>query len=193
LPLLLVCPASQPFTFADISNLQRRMMNLHTVSLKFVDLEAELSARPERVNEKGYSGMTPLMFACWSSSLDKARYLLENGACVNTKNNGDGTALHYACRCGNLELIKLLIAHGANLDVTDRTGLSPLSEAVKRGKLEIAALLMEHGAGQTMNLFLKSRLKTPVMSYHKEEGKQFLQGDLTEIGDVSEASFSRAQ
>jgi ankyrin repeat protein len=168
--------------------------NLHTVSLALSALQSELAARPERINEKGYSGMTPLMFACWGSSLEKARYLLQHGACVNIRNNAEMTALHYACRSGNLEMIKLIVGAGADLNVVDRTGLSPLSEAVKRGKLEVAELLMEFGAGQTINNLLKSRATKSVMNFFsKESDKQFLQGDIPEVGDVSEASFSRAQ
>jgi ankyrin repeat protein len=168
--------------------------NLHTVSRALSALQSELTARPERINEKGYSGMTPLMFACWGSSLEKARYLLQHGACVNIRNNAEMTALHYACRSGNLEMIKLIVGAGADLNVVDRTGLSPLSEAVKRGKLEVAELLMEFGAGQTINNLLKSRATKSVMNFFsKESDKQFLQGDIPEVGDVSEASFSRAQ
>jgi ankyrin repeat protein len=172
-----------------------RNMNLHSVSLGLGDLQAELAARPERVNEKGYSGMTPLMFACWGSSLDKAQFLLQQGASVNTRNNAEATALHYACRGGNLEMIKLVISAGADVHIVDRTGLSPLTEAVKRGKLDVAALLMEHGAGQSVNgFFHKSRTTKSVMTYFsKDSEKQFLQADMPDIGDVSEAGFSRAQ
>lgn len=167
-------------------------MNLHSISLSLEDLRSEIALHPDRVNEKGYSGITPLMFACWGSSLEKARFLLQEGASVNMRNNAEATSLHYACRSGNLEMVSLLIDAGADINVVDRTGLSPLLEACKKGKKEVAALLRERGAGQTTS----SSKSLSVMAgmnllSTKESEKQFLQRDIPD--HVSDASFVRAQ
>ncbi len=127
-------------------------MNLHTVSLTLADLRAELDAHPWRLNEKGYSGMTPLMFACWGNNVEKAELLLSLGAGVNVRNNAEATAIHYACRSGNLEVISLLVENGADINVVDRTGLSPLKEARMKGKIDVANLLIKYGAGLSLKI-----------------------------------------
>lgn len=62
-------------------------MNIHTASLNFADLQSEIVARPNRIEEKGYSGMTPLIFSCWNKNSDVALLLLKSGANVHVKNN----------------------------------------------------------------------------------------------------------
>ena len=163
-------------------------MNLHTVSLTLADLRDELLAQPGRLNEKGYSGMTPLMFACWGNNPEKAQFLLSLGAGVNIRNNAEATAIHYACRAGNLDMISLLIEHGADINAIDRTGLSPLKEARLKGKTDVANLLMKYGAGLSLKIPIG---RTAMTFMTKESEKQMIQGDIPELS--SDGCFVRAQ
>ena len=46
----------------------------------------------------------------------KVKYLIDQGANVNSRDSGMGTALHYAVKTGNLKLVKLLIRAGCNVN-----------------------------------------------------------------------------
>ena len=63
------------------------------------------------------SGWTALMTAAENNQLESAKWLLKNGADVNTQMHGTlWTAGHAAAKRGNPEILELLLQNGANQD-----------------------------------------------------------------------------
>ena len=98
---------------------------------------------------KDNNGNTPLNAACNGFKRESAiiKYLIDNGANVNTKNNNGGTPLHGVCSIGassEIDLVKLLVAQGADINARENYGGTPLRYAI--GSLDKASFLIEHGA-----------------------------------------------
>ena len=69
------------------------------------------------VNSVTTSGWTALMTAAENNQLEAAKWLLKNGADVNTQMEGSKwTAGHAATKRGNLEILELLLKNGASQD-----------------------------------------------------------------------------
>jgi ankyrin repeat protein len=81
--------------------------------------------------------------------LDLVKFLIQNGASVNSKNSTGATPIHYAT---SSEAIELLLEHGADINQQDRYGWAPLHSAVVSGNLNRVRFLVESGA----NVNLKS-------------------------------------
>ena len=60
------------------------------------------------INHRDYYGMTPLMYAAWSGSLDVAKILVEHGADPHLCNNMGCNAAHYAATGGDLRICRYL-------------------------------------------------------------------------------------
>lgn len=89
--------------------------NMTVIVDKFID---DLSF----INELSLFDMTPLMCACYCSSEDVARKLIERGAEINLTNKSGKTALMYAAGCENAKVVRLLIQNGAEKSVKDKDG-----------------------------------------------------------------------
>ncbi|CEJ80252.1 hypothetical protein VHEMI00448 [[Torrubiella] hemipterigena] len=83
---------------------------------------------------------------CRNDSVEKVRFLLENGADPNQSTTLGRVPLIYATRDDRYDISKLLLEHGAKADVGDLSNPTVLSIAVKKGNKDIAKLLLEHGA-----------------------------------------------
>ena len=69
------------------------------------------------VNSITTSGWTALMTAAENNQVESAKWLLRNGAEVNTQMQGTlWTAGHAAAKRGNLEILELLLKNGASQD-----------------------------------------------------------------------------
>jgi len=77
---------------------------------------------------------------------DIMRFLVEEGADVNTATDRGITVLHHASEGRDLSLVKLLLSQNANVNAVDKHGVSPLHLAVYSGSDEIASLLLAEGA-----------------------------------------------
>lgn len=82
---------------------------------------------------------------CRNDSVEKVRFLLENGADPNQSTTLGRVPLIYATREDRYDVSKLLLEHGAKADVGDLSNPTVLSIAVKKGNKDIAKLLLEHG------------------------------------------------
>ena len=77
--------------------------------------------RVATVNSITTSGWTALMTAAENNQLESAKWLLKNGAGVNTQMEGTlWTAGHAAAKKGNFEILELLLKNGANQDLLAR-------------------------------------------------------------------------
>ena len=84
------------------------------------------------------------MTAVQGAHLDKALFLLDNGADVNAVDARGFTALHRAAEKGHIELVKALLERGAA--VSPRAGEhTPLSLAHARGQAQVVEVLRGHG------------------------------------------------
>merc|ERR1711862_126943 len=66
--------------------------------------------------------------------IDVARFLIINGANINSQNDDGYTPLHHAAWASNTEMVRLLLSYGAKVDIRDQWGQSALDIA-KRGGL----------------------------------------------------------
>jgi ankyrin repeat protein len=98
---------------------------------------------------------TPLHTAAGSGHLEIVRYLLQQGANVNSaKTIGDNetvlmsAALVYPGQTESrkLEIVKLLVAKGAGVKAHDRNLLTALHNAASQSSARIVAFLLSHGA-----------------------------------------------
>lgn len=69
------------------------------------------------INERaGLYNQTPLLFAVFNNHIEVARYLVDNGADVNSQSSSGRNVLNYALSNGNFELFKYLKQKGAKVN-----------------------------------------------------------------------------
>jgi hypothetical protein len=96
----------------------------HRISKKDKDwIEKRLSASPLEINIQLTFNYTPLIRAVQQDlSVDFIRFLLENGADVNSKNKFDDTAFSWAMLNSNIEILKLLVEYGTSKEFKSPPG-----------------------------------------------------------------------
>ena len=92
------------------------------------------------VNGAGMHGMKPIMSAARGGSLETTRYLVSNGADVNSHNDS-GSALMWAVDSGNEELLRFLLMKGADTSWTNALGQNALDFAAEKRKTNLVAML----------------------------------------------------
>jgi hypothetical protein len=95
------------------------------------------------------NGLSPLMSACWSGSLDVVRALLlgDGSSHVNECSKNGKTALHMAATMGSLPIVRALLDAGANAEAADSDGFRPLHEAASAGNVQVVELLIGMSKG----------------------------------------------
>ena len=73
---------------------------------------------------------TPLIYAIILNKFEIVKFLIDDGANVNTKGGSGKTPLMYAIILNNFEIVKFLINHGANVNTGDNDGKTPLMYAL---------------------------------------------------------------
>ncbi|GLT42369.1 hypothetical protein SLA2020_163720 [Shorea laevis] len=96
------------------------------------------------IKEKKY-GLTSLHLATIENSFPVARYLVENGANVNTADRAGNTPLLYAATLGSKTLVRMLITKGADVKAESRFG-TPLHAASADGREDNVQVLLENHA-----------------------------------------------
>ena len=74
-------------------------------------------------------GWTPLHYACSKGQLDVAKFLVSNGAIVDSKALNGTTPLMMAVQSGNDELVLFLLQNGADLRMRNAHGFSAIDIA----------------------------------------------------------------
>jgi len=77
------------------------------------------------------------------------KFLLENGADVNTKDKKNFTLLMYCAQFGDLSLISLVLSYGAIVNIKDLSGFTALDYAIQKNNFNAVKLLIENGADIT--------------------------------------------
>eukprot|EP01089_Gocevia_fonbrunei_P000758 TRINITY_DN10742_c0_g1_i1.p1 TRINITY_DN10742_c0_g1~~TRINITY_DN10742_c0_g1_i1.p1 ORF type:complete len:160 (-),score=33.40 TRINITY_DN10742_c0_g1_i1:125-604(-) len=116
-----------------------------------VDRLRELIGRGKNVNETDTSGFTALHYAARSGYLEACKYLVLNGANVNSKTQETKvTPLHRAAYCARDDICKFLISKGSKISEQDSDGLTPLHKAVIEHNKSTVQLLISLGADNTI-------------------------------------------
>lgn len=85
-----------------------------------------------KIHEPDFSGSTPLNWACYTSALDAALYLLNYKADINSKDNEGNTPLHLAVKTHSAKLVLILLQRGADISVRNKKGFTPKDLAFKK-------------------------------------------------------------
>ena len=78
--------------------------------------------------------------------MEAVKFLLENGANVNTKDKKNFTLLMYCVQFNDLSLIKLALSYGARVNDNDTSGFTALDYAIKNNNLDAVKLLHSYGS-----------------------------------------------
>lgn len=82
------------------------------------------------------------------------RYLVENGADVNSVDDTGFTVCMYACESGNREVIKYLLECGVDINKEDNNGRTVLSVASSKNYCDVVTYLLRMGADVNTKDFL---------------------------------------
>ncbi len=123
-----------------------------------------LKVDPKLIEAKTAKGDTMLHAAAGcrrgeTSGLPIVRFLLENGALLDSRNEAGQTPLLYAVYGGFRQITELLISKGAAVQYQDSRGRSPLHYAAREGHPEIVEVLLKKGAISTLK---DSQNRTPL-------------------------------
>jgi ankyrin repeat protein len=129
------------------------------------------------INQKYFGGWTPLMMAVITDRLDLVKFLVENGADIETTNEVNLTALTIASEKGHLDIVKYLVKNGADLNKEGKYGYSALMFATE-GHLEIIKYLVKNGAdinkedknGYSALIFASAEGRLEIVKYLVENG-----------------------
>jgi uncharacterized protein len=92
-----------------------------------------------------YFERTPLMFASREGHTEVVRWLLDEGAALDTRDTKGITALWFACSMGHTPVVRLLLERGGDPTIApDIYGWTPLITASQDGHLEVVRLLLGH-------------------------------------------------
>ncbi|MDX2359785.1 MAG: ankyrin repeat domain-containing protein [Crocinitomicaceae bacterium] len=100
------------------------------------------------VNASNADGETPLMLAIKANNLELTRYLVDQGAEINTENNAGETAIFYTSR-NSSDMFNYLVANEANLSHITKNRTTLLITASKNKHFEAVRYLIENGADIT--------------------------------------------
>lgn len=122
---------------------------------------------------------TPILVAVKYSDADAdtIRFLIKNGADVNTKDELGISLTHLAVKnClesddsdyqGNIKILAALIEHGADINSCDENGLPPLAYTINSRKFELIKFLLENGADIRINKHLGTHLLCEAVEHRK--------------------------
>ena len=105
----------------------------------FVKMFLELGANIDAVSDD--RGYTAVMDAVWRGNEKITKFLIENGADLNTISKEGQSNLVLAVGAGRENIVKLLAENGSDCDVKDMMGMSAYNYAVLFKKTRIADIL----------------------------------------------------
>lgn len=109
---------------------------------------------------------TPLHLSALNGYLEIVKYLVKNGANVDSKNRKNQAPLHSAVHNAHRDIIEYLVTSGADLNAIDDEGDTPLAWAAYKGQTEVAGLLVKLGA----NIHAKNKIGNTPLHWAAEKG-----------------------
>ncbi|XP_023223427.1 transient receptor potential cation channel subfamily A member 1-like [Centruroides sculpturatus] len=122
-----------------------KFMNMKTFHLIFQNTSELL----DLLNEKDFSGCTPMHYASLNGHLKTIQSLLYLGAIINLKNNENQSPLHFAARYGRYNTVRHLLETKKGhmiINEMDGEGMTPLHIASQNGHIRVVQLLLVKGA-----------------------------------------------
>lgn len=118
---------------------------------RLAELKEAIANNPEIVKERVapiYAGQDPTLLglALKQGHAEVARFLIDNGAPLDTLEELGATLMHMAARGGNPDLIRLLADRGLDVNARDDWNDTPLTDAILRTNVETVKALLEAGA-----------------------------------------------
>jgi len=92
------------------------------------------------------NGSSLLHYSAIAGNFNIMKFLVENGADINSETSTGNTPLHFACINNNLEVANYLIDNKANINEKNNKGQTPLHYAIIFGCDEIKDYLIAKGA-----------------------------------------------
>ncbi|WP_413290182.1 ankyrin repeat domain-containing protein [Bdellovibrio sp. HCB337] len=93
------------------------------------------------INIKDHKGYSPLMYAAYYNHIDLVKWLITNGADVESPDRGGNTILMGVAFKGHIEVAQHLIRAGADVSATNLIGMNALQFAQMFGRHDMAVLL----------------------------------------------------
>lgn len=122
----------------------------HKRETRHIAMLRALLSRGLSVNDNARNGDTPLMLLARYNMIspERLRFLIHNGADINSLNDQNQSALHIAVDHDLVNMARLLIANGADPNVRDVWGGTPLMLAanVTNPDFALMELLLDKGA-----------------------------------------------
>ncbi len=121
-----------------------------------------ITTHPSLVNATSFQLQRPLHAAVGANHFEAVKFLVDNGADVDSRNYDGSTPLHGAVeylitgqmrmpmRSIDIKLTRFLLDHGADVNAVNNNGETPLHIAVSNGYLEHAKLLLKAGSTVTV-------------------------------------------
>ena len=79
-------------------------------------------------------------------NMNIVKFLIENGAKIESRDKFGKTILHYAIHYADFEMVKFLLEWNANINAKSNLGQTPLHYASGNGNVAMVKLLIEKGA-----------------------------------------------
>jgi ankyrin repeat protein len=105
-------------------------------------------------DKRNQNGMTPLLEACGSGSLDVVTTLVSVGSNKDVVDAKGLSAVHHAVKSGKFELIKFLMENGFNFNCVAQDGTTPLHLSAAYGPLAITKYLIQNSANSIFPIHL---------------------------------------
>jgi ankyrin repeat protein len=147
-----------------------------------------LNDNPTAVNNKGFGGSTPLMYAVLYSDAATVKLLLDKGADPNIRNNAGATALMWVGV--DVEKARLLIDKGADVNAKSDDARTPLLVASNLfGSTPLMKLLLDHKASPSVVAPSLFGPFTPITGATKTANEASLKMLLDSGADLKAAGF----
>lgn len=109
------------------------------------------SLNSNRVNQRNYAGMTPLMLAAIHDRSTSAKMLINAGARLEDRTAEYGTtALMLAAVNDHYEVVEVLAQRGADLNARNNSGFTAMMLAASKGHARVVRVLLQYGASTTV-------------------------------------------
>lgn len=123
------------------------LLLMHTHDGKLDKVKELLGVHGVPPNERGQTGSTALLLACWRGHLPIVRHLLKHPETdVHLSNSLGSSPLHVACERGHVDAVRVLLDHRANINHRDHRLYTPLAIACHKGQVDTVRLLLLRGA-----------------------------------------------